>query len=177
MNKPIKFPVNNATIDLIKHAESLHDGDLSKIGLQPKRCPAGIWTYGYGHALFDNSGQLLSRQSDKEEAYRQAARLEESGAVVLLAQDLEKYASSVKGLLKVSVLENKLGAMVSLAYNIGINAFKTSTVLKRVNQRDFDSAANAFLLWNKGRDRNEKLIVMAGLTNRRNAEKALFLQN
>ena len=31
-------------IDLIKHFEGLHDGDLKKIGLQPKKCPAGIWT-------------------------------------------------------------------------------------------------------------------------------------
>ena len=31
-------------ISLIKHFEGLHDGDLKKIGLQPKKCPAGIWT-------------------------------------------------------------------------------------------------------------------------------------
>lgn len=38
-------------IILIKHYESLHDGDLSRIGLQPKMCPAGYWTEGYGHAI------------------------------------------------------------------------------------------------------------------------------
>ena len=38
-------------IELIKSFESLHDGDLSKIGLQPKMCPAQIWTEGYGRAM------------------------------------------------------------------------------------------------------------------------------
>ena len=33
-------------IDLIKEFESLHDGDLKQVGLQPKMCPAGIWTEG-----------------------------------------------------------------------------------------------------------------------------------
>lgn len=36
--------INEAGISLIKEFESLHDGDLSVIGLQPKQCPAGIWT-------------------------------------------------------------------------------------------------------------------------------------
>ena len=45
---------SNKGIDLIKEFEGLHDGDLSIIGLQPKMCPAGIWTQGYGHAIIYN---------------------------------------------------------------------------------------------------------------------------
>ena len=41
----------NAAIDLVKSFEGIHDGDLTVIGLQPKMCPAGIWTVGYGRAL------------------------------------------------------------------------------------------------------------------------------
>lgn len=37
--------------EIVKHYESLHDGDLKQIGLQPKLCPAGIWTQGYGRAM------------------------------------------------------------------------------------------------------------------------------
>jgi lysozyme len=57
--------VNQATINLIKHFESLHDGDLSKIGLQPKQDCAGIWTVGYGHALRNNNGAYLRGAKDK----------------------------------------------------------------------------------------------------------------
>ena len=45
--------MNKATVDLIKHFESLHDGDLHKIGLQPKMDSVGIWTCGYGRAMID----------------------------------------------------------------------------------------------------------------------------
>ena len=50
---------SNIGIELIKEFESLHDGDLSIIGLQPKMCPAGIWTEGYGHAMRDNKGNFI----------------------------------------------------------------------------------------------------------------------
>ena len=46
-------------INLIKHFEGLHDGDLKEIGLQPKKCPAGIWTQGYGSAMRDKNGNFL----------------------------------------------------------------------------------------------------------------------
>jgi lysozyme len=38
--------ISEKGLDLIKHFESLHDGDLTIVGLQPKMCPAGIWTEG-----------------------------------------------------------------------------------------------------------------------------------
>ena len=48
-------------IQLIKFFESLHDGDLSKIGLQPKLCPADVVTIGYGHAVKDKNGNFLNQ--------------------------------------------------------------------------------------------------------------------
>ena len=46
--------------DLIIHYEQLHDGDLTKIGLQPKMECSSIWTIGYGHALKDVNGKWLT---------------------------------------------------------------------------------------------------------------------
>jgi GH24 family phage-related lysozyme (muramidase) len=62
--------------------------------------------------------------------------------------------------------------MVSLTYNIGPTNFQTSTVRKEHNNGNFAAAANAFLLWNKAGNPPKE---MAGLTRRRNAERALYL--
>ena len=58
-----KLKISQLGIDLIKFYESLHDGNLSKIGLQPKECPAGFWTVGYGRMLKDLSGKPFSGAS------------------------------------------------------------------------------------------------------------------
>ena len=50
---------NNEGIKLIKDFESLHDGDLTLIGLQPKMDPIGIWTEGYGRAMRDKKGNFI----------------------------------------------------------------------------------------------------------------------
>lgn len=62
-------------------------------------------------------------------------------------------------------------ACTSLAYNIGVNAFSGSTVLKRHRAGDYQAAAAAFLLWNKASGK-----IMKGLTRRREAEAALYLE-
>ena len=56
---------------VIKHYEGLHDGDLSKIGLQPKMDPSGIWTEGWGHAIHQN-GKFIRGASNKALAYKLA---------------------------------------------------------------------------------------------------------
>lgn len=170
------FAINAAAIDIIKHYESLHDGDLKKIGLQPKMCPAGIWTVGYGHALRNNQGGFLKGPGDKAEAYRQFPYLEELGAVNLLQQDVKLFAHKSEKLIKVPANENQFGAMVSLSYNIGINAFKTSSVLGFFNIGDIEKAADSFLLWNKGTSPvTGRKKVLNGLVKRRESERALFL--
>ena len=55
--------------EIVKHYESLHDGDLKKIGLQPKLCPAGIWTQGYGRAMRKKNGSFMtSKNTTKAQA-------------------------------------------------------------------------------------------------------------
>jgi lysozyme len=71
----------------------------------------------------------------------------------------------------VQVTKNQYLAMLSLMWNIGPGNFKASTLLKLVNANDSAGAALQFERWNKANGQ-----VMNGLTNRRLAEKALFLK-
>lgn len=86
------------------------------------------------------------------------------------AEHLAQFAARVDKLLgDVPTTPAQFGAMVSLAYNIGVNAFGKSTVLRKHKAGDYGGAADAFLMWNKAAGK-----VMAGLTRRREAEAALY---
>src|SRR5690606_8536313 len=85
------------------------------------------------------------------------------------------HENAVNAALKgVKFNQNQFDAMVSLSFNIGAGGFKNSSVVRRLKAGDVDGAADAFLLWNKGTV-NGKKVAINGLTNRRKAERALFL--
>lgn len=156
---------------IIKRFESLHDGDLGTIGLQPKMCPRGIWTVGWGHALMDEKlSRFLIGDKDKAEAYRQFPTLSEQDADEMFDSDLNYFAPAVDKLVKVTLTENQRGALVSFAFNVGVQNFKDSTLLALLNAGDYKSAAQQFLRWNKCQGK-----VLKGLTLRREAERELFL--
>lgn len=162
--------INQAGIDIIKRFESLHDGDLSTIGLQPKMCPAGIWTVGYGRALTNHNGAFLRGEQGKKAAYNLYGNLTVEDAEEMLREDLDLFSEGVSRLLKVDVTDNQFSALVSLAYNIGLGNLRNSTVIKRLNAGDTQGAAEAILWWNKASGK-----VLRGLQARREAEKLLFL--
>lgn len=169
-------------IALIKHFESLHDGDLSKIGLQPKPDPIGIWTGGYGRALrHPRTGQFLRVQNgkaDQIEAYRQCQGLDEAGAEQWLKEDLAEFSAGVSSLVKVPVNDAQFGALVSFAYNVGLDidadtkaeGLGDSSLLRFLNQGMYRRAADQFPLWNKAGGK-----PLPGLARRRAAERELFL--
>jgi lysozyme len=86
-----------------------------------------------------------------------------------LAQDLKRFADGVAAVVKVATNQNQMGAMISLAYNIGLGAFSGSTLLRKLNAGDYKGAQEQFSRWNRAGGR-----VMRGLTRRRNAEAAVF---
>jgi len=116
-------PICEKAVSLIKYYESLHDGDLHQVGLQPKPCPAGIWTGGYGRALrHPKTGKFLTLKGgnfDKIEANRQCEGLTETIAEQWLAEDLAVFATGVDAAIKVSVTPEQRGALISFAYNLG----------------------------------------------------------
>ena len=89
--------------------------------------------------------------------------------------DLLFFESQVRSMLTKPVTDNQIAAMVCLAYNIGINAFRKSTVLLKLNQGDIQGAADAFLLWDKITVDGQNKEVSQSLFNRRVAERAVFL--
>jgi len=68
-----------------------------------------------------------------------------------------------------------LSALASISFNVGINSIKTSTLIRKVNAKDYAGAANEFLRWDKANLRG-RLVQMPGLARRRQAERQLFLE-
>lgn len=129
--------------------------------LQAYLCPAGVWTIGWGHTGPDvHAGSTISAA----EADR------------LLDRDLDEAESDVSAALRRPANDNEFAAMVSLRFNIGAAGFRRSSVLRLHNAGDRVGAARAFALWNKGRNRQGRLVVLNGLTRRRAVEAALYMQ-
>lgn len=117
----------------------------------------GVWTVGYGH-----TGPNVHR----------GLKITQSQADEILEQDVNRFELGVLNNVKVSLNQNEFDALVSFTFNVGINAFKGSTLLRLLNDgADRSIVAAEFLRWNKGDGK-----VLEGLTRRRQAEKALFLQ-
>lgn len=89
----------------------------------------------------------------------------------MLVRSLDAYERGVMKVLAKVPTQHQFDAMVSLAYNIGIARFASSSVVKAFNAGDHARAGQAFLMWNKAAGR-----VMPGLTRRRQAERDLFLK-
>jgi len=117
----------------------------------------GVWTIGYGTTIVNG---IKVKKGD-------TCTIEQAKSY--MAQDLKKFESAVDTSVKVTITQNQFDALVSLAYNIGTGAFKSSTLLKKLNAKDFKGAAAQFDRWNRAGGK-----VMQGLVNRRAKERKLF---
>lgn len=148
----LPWPLPMAAVALIAEAEGLR--------LKAYRCPAGIWTIGWGETQGVKPGDTCTQE--------QADRW--------LLEDLTDRTAAVRALCTVPPSPAELGAMVSLAYNIGVDGLRRSTVLRQHNAGNRQAAARAFALWNKARSpANGELAELPGLTARRARETALYL--
>jgi GH24 family phage-related lysozyme (muramidase) len=139
--------ISQAGIDLIKSFEGCV--------LTAYKDVAGVWTIGYGHTSGVREGQVIT-QSDAE---------------VMLKFDVQKYVKAVNENLKITVNQNQFDALVSFTYNCGASALRTSTLLEKLNQKDYVGASKEFDKWVHAGGK-----VIQGLVNRRSKEKALFLK-
>lgn len=156
-------------INLIKKFESLHDGDLKKIGLQPKMCPAGIWTEGYGRAMRDIKGNFIRGAKNKELAYSRQSITTESQAERALIEDLKVYENIVMRKTDAILTQNKFDALVSHTYNTGGSA----TLFDYVDS-DQPNSDSLIRYWFENRYIKADGKIMNGLINRRKAEANLF---
>ena len=116
---------------------------------------AGVLTIGYGFTKDVQEGDTTTRAK----------------ADARLSRELRDYERGVFEATGGACTQNQFDALVSFAWNIGIAGMKRSTVIKAHKRGDFDSAARAFGLWNKSAGK-----VWPGLTRRRAAESALYLE-
>jgi lysozyme len=119
----------------------------------------GVWTIGYGWTQ-----PVGDRPVSKEMVITQGV------ADSLLRSGIVQYAKEVAGLVNVDVNQNQLDALIDFAYNLGVKALKSSTLLKKLNAGDYAGAADEFPKWNKAGGK-----VLRGLVERRAAERTLFL--
>ena len=143
--------INTEGLSLIKNYEGLRLWAYKPV-------PTEKWfTIGYGHTGKDVTPNMTITKQQAED---------------LLKKDLSRFEQGVESCVKVSITDNQFSALVSFAYNCGVDAFKNSTLLKKLNNKDYTSASNEFLKWNKANGK-----PLAGLTRRRNAERNLFLKH
>ena len=136
--------VSNECILLIKQFEGCR--------LTAYKCPAGVWTIGYGHTAGVTEGMKISQAQ----------------AELFLLDDLQKYANRVsKYDSKYRWTQNEFDALVSFCYNVG-----SIDQLTANGTRSRQVIAEKMLLYNKGGGK-----VLAGLVRRRNAERDLFTRN
>jgi lysozyme len=162
------YTTNDLGVQLIKSFETLHDGDLTQIGLQPKLCPANVWTEGYGHAIIYR-GKALKGGHNKELAYLVSTVKTEKEAEALLAKDLKEREDIIRKYVKVPLTSNQFSALVSFVFNVGEANFATSTLLKRLNAGDYVGASEELRKWI-----NVNKKPLKGLVRRRAAERHLF---
>jgi lysozyme len=139
--------INNAGIQLIKTFEGCK--------LTAYQDQKGIWTVGFGC-----TGPTI----------KEGLTITQDEADKMLLDALGLVIRGLNGLIVVPITENQFNAMASLIYNVGLEYFKTSTLLRYVNNSDFVAAADQFLLWDHCAGK-----VDPGLLRRRQAERELFL--
>jgi lysozyme len=127
--------------------------------LKPYLCPAGYWTIGYGHVLV----------KDEVTAFKDG--ITEEQAETLLYEDVYKTYFMIFPLVTVYLHHYCWDALVSFSFNVGVYAFRASSLRKKINRAEFYSAAEEFLKWVFAGGKKLK-----GLVRRRQQERDLFLE-
>lgn len=148
--------VSQDCIELVKKFEGLHK--VKDDGLvHSYRCPAGVWTLGFGKTKGIRSGMTCTIEEAEQH----------------LKDDLDAHGKIVKRLVNVPLSQGQYDALVSFVFNVGGGNFKSSTALKRLNLGMYDDVPEQLNRWNKARV-DGKLTPLRGLTRRRAAEAAIF---
>lgn len=138
--------ISQRGLDLIKRFEGLK--------LTAYRCPAGVLTVGFG-----STGPHV----------KHGMVITEAEAEALLRKDVARFEDGVNHIVG-PCSQGQYDALVSFAFNLGLGALMSSTLLKRHKAGDFARAADELLRWNRAGGR-----VLPGLTRRRAAERQLYL--
>src|SRR5436190_426149 len=114
------------------------------------RLADGGWTIGYGHT----------------KSAREGAEVSEADAEALLIYDLMAVQADVNRLVFTPLTQNQYDALVSFAFNVGPDAFRTSGVLRRINEGSMLQAAFALEMWRKSDFEGERIVIDALIRRR-----------
>lgn len=136
---------SDSGLNLIKHYEGLR--------LHAYHCSAHVWTIGYGHTAGVSAGDVITLE--QAEKY--------------LLQDINSAENTVNNYVMAPLSQHQFDALVSFVFNLGSGNFSSSTLLAKINARDYSGAASEFLRWNRAGGN-----IVNGLVRRREDEKRLF---
>lgn len=148
----------NTEADIIPLAAELCK-EFEGFRAKPYTCPGGVWTIGYGSTR-DPRGFAVSKATPE---------MSEAVAEQWLYAHLQKELPRMQELIEVELEAQQEAALLDFVYNLGIGNFQSSTLLKRINARDFDDVPTQLRRWNKASGEE-----LAGLTRRREAEIRLW---
>lgn len=137
--------ISNEGLDLIR----AHEG----CRFSAYQDSVGVWTIGYGHTRGVKEGDTCTQAQADE----------------WLKLDVLVAEQCVMQAVTVPLTQGEFDALVSFTFNLGCRALKNSTLLKMLNDSNYDGAAAEFSKWNHAGG-----VVLAGLTARREAERQRF---
>lgn len=148
-----KIGVSEVGVELIKKYEGFSSSSY--------RCPAGVWTIGYGTTRINGRAVIPGM------------KITEDRASELLMEDIESHFQSAVKLIdseKLNLLnQNQIDALSSFVYNVGVGNFSSSTLRKRINSGNFNDVPAQLRRWTRAGGK-----VLRGLIRRRAEESALW---
>tara|TARA_R100000655_G_scaffold53506_2_gene91492 strand:- start:399 stop:911 length:513 start_codon:yes stop_codon:yes gene_type:complete len=147
--KEIKMKTSQEGVALIKKFEGCK--------LESYLCAASVWTIGFGSTKGVTEGMSISQER----------------ADMLLLEDLEEFEESVNNLIKVDLEQNQFDSIIAWTFNLGASNLSASTLLQKINNKEWDEVPEQIKRWNKATVNGEKQ-VLEGLVRRREAEALLF---
>ena len=124
--------------------------------MQAYLCPAGVWTIGYGTTQGVKQGMKITQEKAEE----------------LLIKECERFYNGVLAKVGNICNENQIGALVCFSYNVGLGAFESSTLLKKIKAKGTNKEIEKqFMRWVFADGK-----VLRGLENRRKAEVGLYFK-
>lgn len=129
-------------------------------GFSPKAYKdiGGVWTIGYGSTMYADGTKV-----------KRGDTITKSEAKELMEIDIQRKMSQVEKMVKVPLTQNQVDSLGSFVYNVGVKAFKESTMLEKINEGKFDEVGPEFERW-----KHVNGVEVRGLSNRRKEERRLF---
>ena len=150
--------LSNNGFNIIKNFEGL--------SLSAYRDEAGVWTIGYGSTRYHDGKPVKPGDQLASEVQADA----------LFRNTLGQYEDAVNRCVKVPLSQNQFDALASFTYNVGTGGLEESTLLVKLNEKNYTEAAAHFLAWDKITDpKTGQKIVSEILLQRRKEESLLFL--